>query len=270
MKRKILIVVVLFSLAVVGIIVSVFSSLDTLIQEAVEQYGSEITKAEVRLDKVEINISSGEGSLSGLTVGNPKGFETPSAFKLRGIKVSLDTATVTRNPVIIKEVVIGFPEVTYELGSGGSNIDAIQNNVNAYMAKFGDSRKGDTDNEGARMIIEHLYVRGGTVNVSASILKGKTLSAPLPDIHLKDIGKKEGGATPSEVAEKLLTSFSKSTYKAVSSIGIGKTLDSLRKNLSGLGKGLTKDVGGAADSISNSVNEGAAAAGNKIKGLLGR
>ncbi len=33
------------------------------------------------------------------------------------------------------------------------------------------------------------------------------MSASLPDIHLKDIGKDKGGATPSEVAGKLLSAL---------------------------------------------------------------
>lgn len=117
--------------------VVVFSSLGSLIKAGIETYGTEITQAKVTLDSVELDITSGKGALSGLMVGNPKGFKTPSAFKLGRISITIDTASVASDPVIIKEIVITKPDVTYELGPGGNNIDAIQNNVNAYMAKFG-------------------------------------------------------------------------------------------------------------------------------------
>ena len=109
----------------------VVSSLDSIIKAAVEKYGSEVTQVEVRLDKAKVSITSGEGSLRGLTVGNPEGFKTDRAFSLGEISVALDVGTVTQNPVVIKEIVILAPEVTYELGSGGSNIDVILRNVNA-------------------------------------------------------------------------------------------------------------------------------------------
>lgn len=269
MKRGILIGVGVLVLAVAGVVIFAFSSLEGLIKEAVETYGSEVTKAEVRLDKVQLDISSGKGGLKGLSVGNPKGFETPSAFKLGEISVNVDTATVTSDPVVIKEIVIGGPEVTYELSSSGSNIDAIQNNVNAYMSKFGGGAKSapaKDDGGGPKLVIENLYVRGGTVNVSATILSGKTMSAPLPDIHLKDIGKDEGGATPGEVAERLLTSLNESASKAVSGLGIGKTLDSLKQHLSGATEGVGKTVGEAVDSAGKAASD----VGGKLKGLLGK
>ncbi|NQU58535.1 MAG: hypothetical protein HQ513_14990 [Rhodospirillales bacterium] len=260
--RGILIGIGALIVVVIGIVVFVFSSLDGLIQEAVQKYGSEITQAEVKLAGVNIDLSSGKGGLTGLKVGNPKGFETPSAFNLGEISITIDTASVTSDPVIIKEIVIAAPEVTYELGSGGSNIDAIQKNVDAYMAKLGGASGGDAakqdSGEGPKLIIENLYVRGGKLNVSATLLKGKTMSAGLPDIHLKDIGKEKGGASPSEVAEKLLSALNDSATKAASSIGIGKTLDSLKQSLSGATEGVSKTVGDAAGE-----------AGKKLKGLLG-
>jgi hypothetical protein len=258
--RKILIGVGVLVIAVIAIVTFLFSSLDGLIQEAVEKYGSEITKAEVKLAAVNIDIGSGKGGLSGLKVGNPKGFETPSAFNLGEISIAIDTGSVTENPVIIKEIVIAAPEVTYELGSAGSNISAIQKNVDDYMAQFagsGGSAKQDSS-EGPKLVIENLYVRGGKVNVSASLLKGKTLSAGLPDIHLKDIGKDKGGATPSEVAEKILKALNDSATKAASSIGIGKTLDSLKQKMSGATEGVSKAVGETTGEV-----------GKKLKGLLG-
>ncbi len=260
--RGILIGIGVLVVAVIAIVSFVFSSLDGMIQEAVETYGSEITQAEVKLKAVNIDITSGKGGLSGLKIGNPKGFATPSAFNLGEISVTIDSGSVTSDTVIIKEIVIAAPEVTYELAAGGSNIDAIQKNVDAYMAKLGGGSGGDAakqdGGEGPKLIIENLYVRGGKVNVSASLLEGKTLSAGLPDIHLKDIGKEDGGATPSEVAEKVLSALNDSAVKAASSIGIGKTLDSLKQSL-----------GGATEGVSKAVDDAAGQVGTKLKGLLG-
>ncbi len=252
-------------LVIVVSVVYIFTSLEPLIQEAVEKYGSEVTKAEVKLAKVELDATSGKGSLGGLTVGNPAGFSTPSAFELGMVSVSVDTGTITCDTIVIKEVVIDKPSVTYELGGDGSNIAAIQKNIDDYMKAHGlagdgkpAAEKPEEEGGGPKLIIENLYVRGGTVGVSATILQGKSMSADLPDIHLEDIGKEDDGASPAEVAEQVLTSISEGATKAVGDLGIGETLDSLKNVL-----------GGATEGVGKTVTEGAESVGKKLKGLLG-
>jgi len=292
MKRYLVIgstTVLVLIAVVVGLVFYVWSSLDSLIQEAVETYGSEVTQAEVKLDGVDLDLGNGRAALRGLKVGNPAGFETPSAFRLGAVTVKVDTNTVNEDPVVISEIVVDKPEVTYELSATGNNIDALQKNVESYIKAKGlggDGASGEKagDDQGPKIVIKDLYVRGGVVNVSATILKGKSMSAPLPEIHLTDIGKDEGGATPGEIAEKVLSALTSAAGKAAGGLGIGKTLGSLKSKLGDIaggagdlgqavGKSVTESVGGvgktvgegAAD-IGKSVTEGA---GNTLKGLLG-
>ena len=61
--------------ALVGIIVIfvivTWSNLDSIIEAAVEKYGTDVTRVQVSLDEASIDPVSGEGALSGLTVVNP-------------------------------------------------------------------------------------------------------------------------------------------------------------------------------------------------------
>lgn len=264
--RKILIGIGVLIALIGGMVIYTFSNLDSLIKEAVEKHGSEVTQANVTLNGVTLDAKAGSASLRGLKIGNPQGFTTPSAFSLGEISVQIDTDSIkiagSGGPVTLKEIVIGAPEVTYELAANGSNIAALQNNVNAYIAKLGGAGAEPAPRkeakEGVKLIINDLYVRQGKVNVSASILKGESLSAALPDIHLKDIGKNKGGASQGEVAEKLLTALNQSVVKAVAGIGIGNTFESLQGHLAGTAAGASK-----------AVTEGAGDVGKKLKGLLG-
>ena len=115
--RIVLIAVVVVVLGAVGALLFVLSSLDDLIQEAVQTYGSEITQAKVSLAEVDIDLTSGRGSLRGLSIGNPAGFDTPSAFELGAISITIDTGTVTDDTIVITEIVIEAPVITYELRS---------------------------------------------------------------------------------------------------------------------------------------------------------
>ena len=271
MKRKILIGCGVLIVLIAGGVYYLYSSLDKLIQAAVETYGSAITQVEVTLDEVEVEPTSGKGVLRGLTVGNPEGFETPSAFELGAISIDLDTGTITSDTVVVREIVIDKPSVTYELTGDGSNIDVIQKNVDAYMARHGLAQGGEAQEEpdgGPKLIVENLYVRDGTVSVSAAILKGESLTAPLPDIHLKDIGKDKGGASPGEVAERVMTSLSDGAAKAVGRLGVGNTLDSLEQALGGVTQGVAASVGEATKSIGEGIGAGAETAGEKLKGLF--
>ncbi len=255
-------------LGVVGVMLAflLFSSLDSIITEAVEHFGSEITKTEVSLDKTVISATTGKGSLHGLKVTNPKPFKTPSAFEFSEVSLTLDIASVTKDTVVIKEIVIAGPEITYEVGANGSNIDAIKRNVDSYStpSKTDPYEKKEveesSDKKQKKLIIEKLIVRDGKINVSASFLNGKALSVSLPGLTLNDIGKDKGGATPGEVTNKIITSLRQNIDKAVGTLGLDqakKAIEGVAKDLKGqLEKGIgdpEKLLDGKAEDIGNAV-----------------
>jgi len=222
-----------------------FSSLDAIVKAAVEKYGSEMTRAAVKLNDVEIEIASGKGTLRGLSVGNPSGFKSERALSLGEISLQLDVGTVTKNTVVIKEISIAAPEVTYEFSLKGSNLDALKRNVDAYSGEGKEKSKaagGEKGGEGKKLVIEHLYVRNGKVNISAPELQGKTASVALPDIHLTDIGKKSGGATAGEVGEQVLGAFSRGAARAAATTDIGGLIEKAK----GGAAGIPDALGGAA------------------------
>jgi hypothetical protein len=124
MKRVAIGLAALVVILVVGVLV-LYSSLGMIITKAVTTAGPEIIQAKVSLDETVIDATSGKGSMHGLLIGNPEGFESESAFKMDKIEITLDTGSITSDIVIIKEIDILAPEVTYELGGSGSNIAAI-------------------------------------------------------------------------------------------------------------------------------------------------
>lgn len=271
MKKGIMIGGGVAVLAVIAVIYF-WSNVGSIIKAAVEKYGSEITQAKVTLNEVDLSATSGEGMLKGLTVGNPAGFKTESAFKLGAVSLKVDTGTITGNTILIKEIVIQAPEVTYELANtGGSNLDAIKKNVDAFTKKMGGGSSASSDSsDGKKLIIENLYVKDGKVNVSASFLQGKTLSSPLPTIHLTDIGKEKKGASAGEVADKVLSAITAAAGKSVASLNLGDMAKKAQEQLDAV-KGQAADVMKKATEGApvDAIKEGAAGAGDAIKGLLG-
>jgi hypothetical protein len=224
MKRVILIGVVFLLAVIIGVVVYVAGSLDSIVKAAVETYGSEITQANVKLAQVKIEPTSGEGTLKGLTVGNPQGFKSDSAFRLGEVSVPIDLGTVTEDTIVIKKILIAGPEITYELGKAGDNLRALQSNVDAYTAQFasgGAEEAADDSGGGPKLVIEDLYITGGKIEAVIPGLGGeKKLSAKLPDIHLSDIGKSSGGASPGEVVKKVMGAVTKGAATAVAALNV--------------------------------------------------
>ena len=269
MKRVAIGIAALVVILIVGVLV-LYSSLGALITKAVNHEGPEIIQAEVNLDETVIDATSGKGSLHGLFIGNPEGFETESAFKMDKIEVILDTDSITSDTVVINKIDILAPEVTYELGGGGSNVAAIQTNVDAYVKKHAGASeskdKGSEKGGETKMVIDHVYVKGGKVNISASLLGGKSMTVPLPDIHLKDIGKKEKGATPGEVVKSIIGALNKAILKAVAPLDLGKMGDVAGKAVEG-----TKDVvEGATQGVGDTLKKGTEGVTDSVKGLFGK
>ncbi len=262
MKKVLIVLCALAVLAGAGVFL-LLGNLGGLIKGVVERVGSDATQTQVTLAEVNLSLSDGSGELRDLVVGNPTGFKTEHAMALGLIRVQIDTATLQSDPIVIKEIVIEAPQIIFEVGSGGSNIGAIQEAVAAYAAGLGGGESGGdepqpgdstgddgSDGGGTKVVIENLYVRGARVSVSAPFLKGEDVNATVPEIHLKDLGKKENGATAGEVAAKVLDAVSKATIDAVADQkikGLSKYLGDGDGFLEKAGSGLKSFFGGGDD-----------------------
>jgi len=273
--KKILIALLVLIVIAAGALFYVWHFRDTFIKTAVEEAGARATKVAVTLNEVDTgNVLDGAVALRGLVVGNPAGFKTDSAFKLGEVSVKVDPSSVTSDVIVIKEVVIAAPQVTYEFAGSGSNIGTIQKNVQE-MAGGGGSGGGSesSSDSGKKVVIENLYVRDGKVNVSADFLQGQQTGTNLPTIHLKDIGK-GGGASPTEVAEQVIAALSKAATGAVGKLDVGAIKDALGKELGAkageMQKKLEDATGGAGGAAGDAMKKGTDEAGKAIKGLFGK
>jgi hypothetical protein len=234
-----------------------FSNLDSYVKGAVEKYGSLATQSKVTLDSVKLELTTGDGSLNGLTVTNPQGFSSGKALYLGSIGVTLDTSSVRgTGPIIIKQVIIDKPQVAYELlNNGDSNLTAIQKNTQAFAnslqgkaASSGNPASKDVVKDNApprKIIISDLVIRNGQVSVSQEMLQGKQLTTPLPDIHLTNIGKDSGGATAGQIAEQVLSSItSAASQSALATLAKNKISGILQQvPAASIGKGAVDQVG---------------------------
>lgn len=210
MKKLGIAVIVLLAL-VIGVLVWLGGNLDGMVRSAIAKYGSEMTQASVSVGGVKINALDGVGSISDLTIGNPKGFKTPHAFKVKDFTVSVDPASVTQGVVVVRKIAIIAPDVIYEMGDSMTNFDAIQKNIAGYSGSSGSKANENkaSDKGGTKLIVEEFTIKGAKAHASAPFLDGKMIDVPLPDLTLRNIGKARGGATPAELGEEIAGALKK-------------------------------------------------------------
>jgi hypothetical protein len=271
MKKWILIGACTVVVIIVVIVVLGLSNLGPIIKNAVNTYGPKITKTEVRLGDVDISIFSAEAQLKDFFLGNPKGFKSPQAMKVASIYVNVDEKSLTGDTIVIEKIEVVRPNISYEKVRGADNFQTILKNVKKSADKRKPSKKEpakpEKKGEGKKLVISNFILRDGKVNLAVSTpLGGKTISASLPDIHLKDIGKGKGGATPEEVFEKVFATLHKQiTSPAVTDI-LNKELKAMGTSLDALSGTAKKQL----ESIKAGDKEATKSVTDKVKGLFGK
>jgi hypothetical protein len=244
-------ILIILPILIIVIVIALSFSLNSIIRSGVETIGPKALGAEVKLQELDISMLNGKGTLNGLFIGNPKGFTTKSAFQLAEVRISLDVKSVFSDRIVINEIFIDGPDITYEKGMKGDNIKALIKNLESFA---GAEQKSAPDGAGkepakseTKVQINNFIVKNGKINMSMSVLKGEKLSLALPDIHMKDIGKDKDGTTVSKALEEVFAVLNKNIIKSTA--------------------GSFKDIGGTLEkAVGGNVGESV----NKLKGLLGK
>ena len=211
------------------------------IETAAEELLTEAVGTEVAIASIDVALIEGEMTIRGLTVANPEGFRTEHAFEADEVRVAVELGTLLEETVVVREVTVEKPLVTYELGPDGSNLEAIQRNVESAA---GSGEASSRDAPTRQILVEDLYIRGGKVAASAVFLKGKSWKVPLPDIHLENISSAGDGIAAADVIEEVTSELLASARRSVAPIrelagevgdritaGAGKVLESVKREL---------------------------------------
>ena len=250
MKKKIFISLVAIILLAVG---AVWLSLESIVKTVVNKYGSEITGTEVKLGGFQFSPLNGTASVSRLTVANPKNYKSPYLFDLGSINVKVDVKSLTTDTIVIEEINIQKPVITYEMRSlTQNNIKQIQENISKNTAsavkeeqKTAAEPKKSAEQKAAskKVIIKKVIVAGGEIKAETP-LEGKAaaLDVKLPEITLKDIGQDKKGesiaASISKIFAKILNTASQTVVKS----GLNDVKNIAKENLDNV-------VGGVKDKV---------------------
>ena len=230
MKKKLGIGIAALVLGTV-VVFMLSNPLGNLVKLAIESLGPDMLQAKISVSSVKISTTDGKGVLKKFNLGNPKGFKTDHAFKADRIEIVIEPTSIAQDTIVISKVLIVAPNIIYESGSNGTNFDILQRNVDTYLgASTSDKNNKDS---GKKVIIKSFEIRDAEVNYNG------TIDLPIPNIELRDIGKKSGGASFAQVSKKIFSELN-------SKLSFSKS------------------------SVIDSVGSAAKGAGNAIKGLFGK
>lgn len=209
--------VVVAVIAILAVVVFLgLQNLDQIVKLAIENVGTRVTGTAVTLDKVKIEVTNGRGELYGLQIDNPSGYKSPYAFYLGEVALQVDTGTLTSDVIVIKEVLIdGAVLIAEQKGLKDTNLQDLMDNMSQGSADQAASepQPADTGSSNVKLIIEKISFLNNDAKLITQQWGEKNLS--LPDINLRDIGKKENGLTPEQMGPAIIEPLLKQARKAV-------------------------------------------------------
>jgi uncharacterized protein involved in outer membrane biogenesis len=229
--------------------------LDGAIKRGVEVYGPRFAKVQIALQSVKLSLLSGSGTIKGLVVGNPEGFKTSDAIRIGTLSLSLKPSSLLSDKVVVKSLHIESPEITFETDLKNSNLKKIESNLNESTgsgkapppAPTPSSQAKEEKAANRKLEVDDLVISGGKVNLSVSILGGKSVTMPLPEIRLNDLGTGPDGITVAELAKLIIQKIKAGAEQSASGAlgGLGSAAGSL-----------TKDAGNTATNALGKVGKG--------------
>ncbi len=228
-------------LAILGLVAAGLY-LDTAIKRGIETVGPTLTKVDVRLDSVNLSLLSGGGKLTGLFVGNPSGYKTPSAIQVGDASLAIAPGSIFSSKVVIRSINVRSPEITLETDLKENNLSKIVANLESATGASSSSGASTDKKAGKKLQVDDFLITGGKIHVTVTALGGQSATVPLPEIHLSSLGQGPDGITAAELTKLVLQAVEREAVQ----VAARSVTDLSAANLT---KGLGKTANGAATSV---------------------
>jgi hypothetical protein len=182
--------------AIIILLIGVFGvslTIDGIVKNNLEEDLSVLMNTEVEVDDVDISILDGSGEIEDLVIKNPEGFSSQNAISIEETSMRIDLRSLFSEQILVHEIIIEEPSVLVEQEGARVNLRDLQSNM------------GSTNDEESEktMVIEHLLVEDGTVELSTNIDKKRTTSATVESFELTGIGR-DGSDTVQQSVRQIM------------------------------------------------------------------
>ncbi len=179
------------------------------IRRGIEIAGSRALGTNVTVSGVSVSPFTGEGSIRGLTIANPEGFDAPYAMELGGLDVSINTASILSDVIEINLIQIDDAKITYETTLVRDNIRALLANLpNSDAAPVVEATPDAPASK--RVIIREFRMNNPQVDLHTRVARAPV---PLPDLVLTNIGENSSAVTVAEAARQILAALNQAIVR---------------------------------------------------------
>jgi hypothetical protein len=206
-------------------------------REALQVAGTKALGVEVKVDNIETEIFEGRGTLDGLTIANPQGFEKELFVSMGYGSFRVDLESDAQK-LVIPEITIDELTVNLEEASPHNNWEVILGNIDKYV--------GPPDPDAAEsptgFVIERVVVTNITAEYRASVagVLKPAVRIEIDELILEDIADDnppEGGEIMAVLVREILRGIGRAA------VGLPKTV------VTGLVNGVGGVIGGVAKII---------------------
>ncbi len=219
----------LFLVILVGAGAAVYLNFNSTAKRLIEEAGTAALGTPVHVSSLTFSFPEMKAAIGKLTVDNPKPY---SNTFLKTETITFAVGDISRDLVTLNEVVVDGMTVTYYIGAGGTNIDALRGNIKST------SGKSEASAEAPKLIIKKLRIINAKLVPHLSGIGEQAID--LPPITMTDLGTKSKPATASEVARQVVPRIMNAATNAATKASIMKPVGKVLDGAEGAIKGLFK------------------------------
>lgn len=230
-----------------------FFPLERVVKNAINKYGSEVTGTNVSLSGFDINLKKGEVGVNQITISNPKNYKTKYAIQFDNISAVIDLKSLTTDTILIKEISVNKPTISYEMMSLTQNnisdlIDTLSKYTSASSSK--EVKKESSDNT-KKVVIQKITINNGEINGAINSAPDAISAAiPLPAITLNNIGENSKGMSVADTIAYILNKV----LSAASTTVISSNFANLKDATQGAVDSTKEATGGLVSSVKNGLS----------------
>ena len=177
--------------------------LEDIIKRVIQDVGSAQTGTEVRLDRVELDLSSGRGALHNLTIANPEGYPDDTALAIGQVVLQIEPSSLSGGVIQIREASLDAGSLALYQRGKSNNLSVLLDNMQE-SADTVENTEDELPPEASemRLAIETLSVTGVQIALHSETGQEKTVS--LPDYIQSGIGDPKTGLTPAQLSDAVV------------------------------------------------------------------
>lgn len=208
--------VLLIIIALIIGVLYIFSNLNGLVKQGVEEVGSQVLKTPVSLSQVDISLLENRARLSGLKVANiqGKGYAAANIFELNDIIVDLKVSSLLQKVIEVENITIDGALIAVEQKGLNTNVQDLQKNIGSGTATSGTDQGDGTSTASPDLLIKVGQFQFSNNKVTLITDKWGEQGLTIPTIELKKIGG-DKGVTPEGLAQAITTPLLKQLKAAI-------------------------------------------------------